>query len=105
MDLGQGYPGGLGFNAGTHKERHGMDMAFMEILREFGVMVALVVFFTWQGWKRETRLNDRISALEEDYTSTLKELVTDCTEVISANTSVMKRLERQFGTSSDHLEK
>ena len=77
-----------------------MDIAFMEVLREFGIMVALVVFFTWQGWKRETRLNERISLLEEDYTSTLKELVASCTEVIAANTAIMQRLERHLDKSS-----
>jgi hypothetical protein len=75
-----------------------MDMTVVDILREFGILVALVLFFTWQGWKRETRLNDRITVLEEDYTSTLKELIASCTEVISANTAVMQRLE-------DHLNK
>jgi tRNA(Phe) wybutosine-synthesizing methylase Tyw3 len=77
-----------------------MDIAFMEVLREFGIMVALVVFFTWQGWKRETRMSERISLLEEDYTSTLKELVANCTEVISANTAIMQRLEKQLDKSS-----
>tara|TARA_B100000700_G_scaffold327015_1_gene440277 strand:+ start:1802 stop:2047 length:246 start_codon:yes stop_codon:yes gene_type:complete len=71
-----------------------MDAIFVDVLQEFGIMVALVVFFTWQGWKREGRLNDRISALEEDYTSALKDLVTSCTEVIADNTATMKRLER-----------
>ena len=77
-----------------------MDIAFMEVLQEFGIMVALVVFFTWQGWKRETRLNNRISVLEEDYTSTLKELVSSCTKVISENTAVMERLESHLDKSS-----
>jgi len=77
-----------------------MDIAFMEVLQEFGIMVALVVFFTWQGWKRETRLNNRISVLEEDYTSTLKELVSSCTKVISENTAVMQRLESHLDSSS-----
>ena len=75
------------------------DVAFMEILQDFGIMVALVVFFTWQGWKRETRLNDRITVLEEDYTSTLKELVSSCTRVISENTAVMQRLESHLDKS------
>ena len=77
-----------------------MEVLLMDAVREFGIMVALVVFFTWQGWKRETRLNDRISILEEDYTSTLKELVASCTEVISENTAVMQRLETQLNKSS-----
>jgi len=76
-----------------------MDVTILEVLREFGILVALVVFFTWQGWKREARLNDRITALEEDYTSTLKELVASCTEVISENTSVMRRLEEHLNRS------
>ena len=77
-----------------------MELVFLDVLKEFGIMVALVVFFTWQGWKRETRLNERISALEEDYTSTLKELVSSCTEVISENTAVMQRLESHLNKSS-----
>ena len=77
-----------------------MDIAFMDVLQEFGIMVALVVFFTWQGWKRETRLNNRLSALEDDYTSTLKELVSSCTKVISENTAVMRRLEENLDISA-----
>ena len=82
-----------------------MDMTVVDILREFGILVALVLFFTWQGWKRETRLNDRITVLEEDYTSTLKELIASCTEVIAANTAVMQRLESHLNrVPRDRLE-
>ena len=73
-----------------------MDVSFIDLLREFGVLLTLVVFFTWQGWKREQRLSDRIKALEEDYTSALKELVVSCTEVIASNTCTMQRLEKQL---------
>jgi hypothetical protein len=77
-----------------------MEIVFIDMVKELGLMVALVVFFTWQGWKRETRLNNRLSALEDDYTSTLKELVSSCTKVISENTAVMRRLEENLDISA-----
>lgn len=31
---------------------------------EIGLMATLVLFFSWQAWKRETRLADRVTTLE-----------------------------------------
>ena len=73
-----------------------MDVSLLELLREFGILLTLVVFFTWQGWKREQRLSDRIAALEEDYTAALKDLVVSCSKVIAGNTTTMQRLEKQL---------
>lgn len=70
-----------------------MEIMLLNVLQEFGLPVALVVFFTWQSWKRETRMNERLSTLEQDYTRTLKDLVAQCTKVIAENTAVMSRLE------------
>ena len=73
-----------------------MDVSFLELIREFGILLTLVVFFTWQGWKREQRLSNRIAALEEDYTNALKDLVVSCSKVIVSNTNTMQRLEKQL---------
>jgi len=77
-----------------------MEVTLVELAQQFGPLVALVIFFTWQGWKREQRLSDRITALETEYTAALKELVMDCKEVIHSNTEILRRLEERMQVPS-----
>jgi hypothetical protein len=67
-----------------------MDLA--PLLQEYGIMVTLVLFFTWQGWRREQRLVQRIDTIEREYNDTLKNLVARSNEVIAANTEIMHQL-------------
>ena len=71
-----------------------MESTMVSLLQEFGLLVCLVLFFTWQGWKREQRLSARIDALEKEYTEALKETISATNQVISENTEMMRRLER-----------
>ena len=73
-----------------------METTLISILQEFGLLVCLVLFFTWQGWKREQRLSTRIDTLEKEYTEALKETIAATNRVISENTEMMRRLERHL---------
>lgn len=87
-------------------------MDWMTLIERVGVPLALVVYFVWQGSRREDRLSDQIAksaaasdAREkglvnrivklEDYQRTgFVGLVGELKAVISQNTGVMLRLEK-----------
>ena len=71
-------------------------MELAPLVQEYGVMVALVLFFVWQSWKREQRLAARIDTIEGEYTATLKELVRRSNDVIAANTEIMEQLKKHL---------
>lgn len=71
-------------------------MELAPLVQEYGVMVALVLFFVWQSWKREQRLAGRIDTIEGEYTATLKELVRRSNDVIAANTEIMEQLKKHL---------
>ena len=71
-------------------------MELAPLVQEYGVMVALVLFFVWQSWKREQRLASRIDTIEGEYTATLKELVRRSNDVIAANTEIMEQLKKHL---------
>ena len=73
-----------------------METTLVNVLQEFGLLVCLVLFFTWQGWKREQRLSARIDSLEKEYTEALKETISATNQVISENTEMMRRLEQHL---------
>ena len=41
------------------------SMPWIDIAREIGVLAALAGFFTWQSWRREERLANRVTQLEQ----------------------------------------
>lgn len=69
-------------------------MDLWEVARVFGPWALAVAFFIWRDSKREDRLSARINYLENEQRDTILPLVTNCTEVITQNTEVMKRLEK-----------
>jgi hypothetical protein len=77
-----------------------METTLITLLQEFGLLVCLVLFFTWQGWKREQRLSARIDTLEKEYTEALKETIVATNRVISENTEMMRRLEKHLNNGS-----
>jgi len=67
---------------------------FLELARQFGPLSAAVLFFLWQGWRRENRMQKRIDSLEKEHKNVILPIVTDCSKVIAENTAVMSRLEK-----------
>lgn len=68
-------------------------MEMLILLREFGPLAGLVLFFIWKDWLREGRLTARIEKLEKDQHEIILPLVRETAEVISQNTAVMSRVE------------
>ena len=66
------------------------------LLKQYGPLVGLVIFFIWRDWKREEQLTGRIVKLESDSREIILPLVQKSTDVIARNTEVMERLERTF---------
>ncbi len=66
------------------------------LLKEFGPLMVLVVFFIWKDWRREDRLQKRVEVLEKEHKSVVLPLVERCATVIASNTAVMLRLEEVF---------
>lgn len=67
------------------------------LIKQFGPMLVAVVFFIWRDWKREDRLMKRIDKLEDEQRNVILPLVTQCTKVISENTTVMEAVNRKLG--------
>jgi len=70
--------------------------AIFPLLKQYGPLILVVIFLLWQGWKRETRMGDRIDLLEDEQRNVLLPMVERCTEVITQNTNVMERLEKSL---------
>lgn len=66
------------------------------LLKQYGPLVLVVVFFLWQGWVREGRMNARITELEDAQRNVLMPLVERCADVIAQNTMMMERLEKSL---------
>ena len=72
-------------------------MELMDLAKDFGPLVGIVLFFIWRDWRREQNLVERVQKLEDYNTKTLagiiKEqsmLIATSTQVIATNTEVIK---------------
>ena len=61
----------------------------LALVRQYGPMLVMVVFFLYRDFIREDRLMKRIEKLEDEQRKVILPLVTRCTEVIAQNTEVM----------------
>ena len=74
-----------------------MDLSdFLLMLKQYGPLVLVVLFFLWQNWLRELRMDKRINKLEDEQRTVLLPLVERCTDVITQNTMMMERLEKSL---------
>jgi len=65
-------------------------MDYLQILKDFGPLAGVVLFFIWRDWRREEDLVDRVRMLEKYNQDTLVNLVKETITVIAANTQQMK---------------
>lgn len=65
-------------------------MDYFELLKDFGPMVGVVVFFIWRDWKREDLLQSRVQALETYQQNVMAALVKESIQVIAHNTEQLK---------------
>ena len=70
------------------------------LIKNFGLLFIVVVFFVWRDYRREDKLTTRVEQLEKEQSEVLMPLVKESTkviainmEVIRQNTKVMERLE------------
>ena len=65
-------------------------MDYMQILKDFGPLAGVILFFIWRDWRREEDLVERVRSLEKYNQETLINLVKESITVIAANNEQMK---------------
>jgi hypothetical protein len=65
-------------------------MEFIGLLKDFGPLIGILLFFIWRDWRREENLVDRVQKLEDFNTEVLSNMVREQAAVIATNTEVIK---------------
>lgn len=60
------------------------------LLRDFGPIIGVILFFIWRDWKREDKLQERVTRLETYQQETLVRLVKDTSTALAQNTEFLK---------------
>ena len=90
-------PGAIRAGRPFLRRRFDMDLSDLFLmLKQYGPLVVVVLFFLWQNWQRELRMDKRINKLEDEQRDVLMPLVERCTDVITQNTMMMERLEKSL---------
>jgi len=71
-----------------------MDFPWIEILKNFGPLVAIIVFFVWRDWQRELRLSLRLEKLDEYQKQTLEGLVEKTTLALAQSSECLRWIGR-----------
>ena len=66
----------------------------LQLIGQFGVPIALVVFFVWNNNKREQKLVKRLEKLEDYTRDKLEKVVINYTEIVKSNTDVLGQVKR-----------
>ena len=64
-------------------------MELMELAKDFGPLVGIVLFFIWRDWRREENLVERVKTLETFNTEVLTEMVRSNATIIATSTGVI----------------
>ena len=78
-------------------------MPWTDIAREIGVLASLAGFFTWQSWRREERLANRVTQLEEFIEIKLMEIIEKSMQHIADNTDTMRTCSETMARFCDRL--
>jgi hypothetical protein len=65
---------------------------YLQVLKDFGPIVGVILFFIWRDWKREDRLASRITELEKFQQKELSDLVRDTNTAVTQSTEQLKWL-------------
>lgn len=68
--------------------------AIIQLIGQFGVPIALVIFFVWNNNKREQKLVERLEKLEDYTRDKLEKVVINYTEVVRLNSDVLNQVKR-----------
>lgn len=63
---------------------------WLPLLRDFGPVIGVLIFFVWKDWRREDRLSGRVEKLETYQKETLALLVEKSTESIAQSSEIIK---------------
>ncbi len=75
-------------------------MELMDLAKDFGPLVGIVLFFIWRDWRREQNLVERVQKLEDYNTEILTNIVKEQAMVIATNTEVIKANTEQIRLSN-----
>lgn len=67
-----------------------MAHEYLQILKDFGPILGVILFFIWRDWKREDRLLLKIEKLEEFQQTQLLKLLEETNTVVAHNTDQLK---------------
>ena len=67
-----------------------IETALPALLRDFGPIIGVILFFIWRDWKREDKLQERVTRLETYQQETLVKMVEDTTNALTQNTEFLK---------------
>lgn len=62
----------------------------LAVLKDFGPLIGVILFFIWRDWRREENLVERVKQLETFNTEVLAGLVKETTTIIAANTEQLR---------------
>ena len=65
------------------------DIAWL--VKNFGLLFIVIVFFVWRDYRREDKLTKRIEKLETEHREVVLPLVYETTEVVTRNTEVLRQ--------------
>ena len=65
-------------------------MEFVDLMKDFGPLVGIVLFFIWRDWRREENLVERVKDLETFNTEVLTDMVKTNAAVIATNTEQLR---------------
>jgi hypothetical protein len=71
-----------------------MEAGIATLIRDFGPLIGVIIFFIWRDWKREESLVERVESLERYQQDTLASLTKQNIEVIAVNTQQMQWLSK-----------
>lgn len=67
-----------------------MPHEYLQILKDFGPILGVILFFIWRDWKREDRLLSKIEKLEDFQQEQLLKIVEKTNTVVAHNTDQLK---------------
>jgi|WetSurMetagenome_2_1015567.scaffolds.fasta_scaffold24663_5 hypothetical protein len=71
-----------------------MTFPWIDILKEVGPFVAILIFFIWRDWKREQRLTEQVEALAAYQRDTLENLVEKTISALTQGSECIKWIGR-----------
>ncbi|MFA5345381.1 MAG: hypothetical protein WC315_03825 [Candidatus Omnitrophota bacterium] len=71
-----------------------MSFPWVEILKDVGPFIGIIIFFVWRDWRREEKLYDRVEKLETYQKDILESLVEKSTMALTQSSECIKWIGR-----------